>query len=129
MKTSIRRCDYKEISLLIKQGKKERVTFDNPDGCLWFCAENQGKVIGCAALVVNGARARFKSDFVHPNFRMGGVGKSLLQARIEELKGFTGKATAFCTPMSWPIYKTHNFIEHNKNRFGIIYSGRIFKNE
>jgi N-acetylglutamate synthase-like GNAT family acetyltransferase len=129
MKTSIRRCDYKEISTLVKQGKKERVTFDDPLNCLWFCAEYEGIVIGCAALVINGPKARFKSDFVHPNFRMGGLGDRLMQARIDELKGFIGKATAFCTPMSWPIYKKHGFIEHNKNSFGIIYGGRIFKNE
>jgi|TARA_B110001469_G_C9335951_1_gene178559 N-acetylglutamate synthase-like GNAT family acetyltransferase len=129
MKISIKLCDYKEITPLIKHGKKERVTFVNAEGCLWFCAEYEGSVIGCAALVIKGATARFKSDFVHPNFRMGGVGNLLMEARLKELGPFVGKATAFCTPMSWPIYKKNGFIEHNKNKFGIIYSGRLFKHE
>jgi N-acetylglutamate synthase-like GNAT family acetyltransferase len=121
MSILVRLCDYSEIQTLAKQGRKERVTFENPEGCLWFCAEYKGGVVACAALHIKGSSARFKSDFVNPNFRMNGVGKHLVEARIKELSLFDGMATAFCTPMSWPIYQSYGFVERSKNKYGIIY--------
>ena len=69
---------------------------------------------------------RFKSNFVHPNYRMNGVGKAMLAARIKRLDGFVGKATVFSTPISWPSYDIYNFIEYRKNKYGIVYGGREF---
>jgi N-acetylglutamate synthase-like GNAT family acetyltransferase len=127
MKTLIKECDYENIKPLIKLGKKERVTFENPEGCVWFSAEFDGKVIGCCALVFKGSKVRFKSNFVHPNYRMNGVGKAMLAARMKRLDGFIGKATVFSTPISWPSYDIYDFVEYKKNKYGIVYGGRIFK--
>jgi GNAT superfamily N-acetyltransferase len=111
LKIAAKRCDYEVIKPFKTQCSKERVTLDNPSGSVWIAAFNDDKVIGFVCLVVTKARsARFKSDYVLPEYRGRGIYGRLFALRMA-LCGRLGvkKATAFCTPLSLPTYVKNGF--------------------
>lgn len=79
-------------------------------------------VLGFAALMLRCGAARFKADWVRPDYRGRGIGKSLMAARLAVLEQtHIARATAFCTSLSLPLYKAHGFREVRVNERGITF--------
>ena len=110
----VKRIQFNDVEALVKLGKRERVTFANPPGALWWGVFLQEKIVACAALVVKqgkrGLVGRFKSDYVLPEYRGKGVYRAMFQARLEDAVSYgLVEGTAFCTPMSVHQYNKSGF--------------------
>lgn len=113
-KKMYRKCGFDEIKPLIAKGKKERVTFANPDGATWWGCFYDDVIIGCVCSVRKKGSIRFKSDYVLPDYRRGGVYKRLFSMRLSE--GTNVTKTAFCTPCSLSLYLKNGFKEITKRK-------------
>jgi len=112
-----RQIKYDELGDLIKLGKKERVTFDNPDNAYWFGSFDGDKIVGCVCVVINPKTktARFKSDYVRVEYRRLGVYSALCIVRMNFcIRHKVKKATAFCTPKSIGKYLADGFAPASK---------------
>lgn len=122
MSVRVEKSEYKLVRSLMRQGNKERVTFDNPDGSQWWIAidEDTDTVLGCVCAVIKGNTARYKSDFVLPAFRGQGAYRELFKVRDEQISAEV--ITAFCTPLSLPMYLKNEFkaISINKNNITFV---------
>lgn len=116
MKLRVEKTVFDKVIPLIRLGKKERVTFDNPSGSSWWIAidDDIDQVVGCVCSVEKGNITRFKSDFVLREYRGKGVYKILFSERLLETKSL--KITAFCTHFSLPTYLNNGFAPVSKNR-------------
>ncbi len=140
-------CDFAEVKRWASPAAREHVKVDNPEGTRYFCVRNRlairfsnghpivqnvvdnrlGReaVLGFAAMFVRAGRARFKADYVLPDYRGKGIGRALIAARLAEMKKLgVSQATAFCTPLSLPLYLAAGFKEVSRNPRGIAFCKR-----
>ncbi len=110
MNVIIRPGKFEEVRPLTNAAKKDRVTMENPEGAVWFVAEEEGVIVGCVCAVIRGPWARFKSDFMLPKYRRKKLYQAMFGARMAHTLKFPVKRlTAFCTPMSLDLYLKHGF--------------------
>jgi GNAT superfamily N-acetyltransferase len=143
-------CEFAEVKGFASRAAKEHVKVDAPAGVEYFCVRNlqplsrnaaglitsthrldnrlpQNAVLGFAALMVRGSQARFKADWVRPEMRGKGIAKALMAARMERVaSGHVPRASAFCTPLSLPIYLANGFKPKSVNPRGITFVEACF---
>ncbi len=101
----------------------------NPANAVWFKAyDKNNNIRGFVCLTINKTlTARFKSDFVLTGYRNRGIYKILFAARMNYAKHTKlKKATAFCTPLSYPTYIKNGFTPKKKYKSDIIFVERVF---
>lgn len=81
--------------------KKERVSFENPDGAEWYAIFKDDEMISFCCVVFHGKSARFKSNWTVPEYRRQGCLQMFIKTALKRCaaKGAT-QMTAFCTPFS-----------------------------
>jgi hypothetical protein len=101
---------------------KERVAVKNLPGTVYIGVRVNNMLVGVAAYHINGNSIRYKTDFMLPNYRGLGLYKKLFQHRERLVIDHAHNSmqsvivTAFCTPMSLPVYLKNRFIaESEKN--------------
>lgn len=113
MKIVIRIANFEEVSSFNNIVKKERVTMDNPNGSVWFLAEDldNNKIVGFVCIVISkNKNARFKSDYVIKEYRGNGIYEELFKVRLKyAAEQKVKKASAFCTPLSLGCYMKYGF--------------------
>lgn len=84
---NIRTCLLDEIQHLYTQARKEGISTLQPKSpCTFICAETGGKVVGFARIIhLSKHKARLSNLFVLPGFREQGIGKLLVQHRLNML--------------------------------------------
>lgn len=79
----------------------------------YFVVETQGKIIGAGGINFNyyNKEGRISWDFIHPEFQGRGVGKKLLNHRIELLKsmGNIKKITVRTSQSAYKFYEKNGF--------------------
>lgn len=80
----------------------------------WWLAQSGEEVVGRISMVLElGERIRFKSAWVHPDWRRRGVFRELWEARwarvVKEYSGWTGYA--WCLEGSLPLLLEKGFVE------------------
>lgn len=81
MSIEYREVAYAEIAHLAGRAAKERVSIADTKGTTWFGAFDS-ELVGCAAILVAGQKARLKACWIAPAYRGRGVGRALLAIRI-----------------------------------------------
>ena len=77
---------FDDLEPLTKLARKERLSFKATNNTQWFGAYIDGELVGCGGVIwVDKARttARLKSALVLPEWRGVGVGRSLMERRVE----------------------------------------------
>jgi GNAT superfamily N-acetyltransferase len=71
------------------------------DAYTWWVAEDNGTVVGFAAVEVSSKSAKLRHAFVRHNYRGRGAYQTLLTARLDWLRGqHIARVSATCTDMS-----------------------------
>lgn len=140
----VERCQFKDVKRWASPAAREHVKVDDPPGTQYFCVRNrrpmrqsngvatvvevvngslpETAILGFAAMFTRPNGARLKADYVLPDYRSKGIGRALIAARLEELERHGIKqATAFCTPMSLPLYLAAGFEELSRTARGIVF--------
>lgn len=113
--------NVKDVSAYEKLAKGTSVTFAIPKrgDCYWFEALDGDFLVGILALTSGG---RIKSVFVHPDYRMRGIFRSLLSISVEyareQLK--LKRLTAFASSMSFPHFKASGWNTTGKTKASTI---------
>ncbi len=80
---------------------------------LYFVAENCGKLLGAGGINFgdNGQTAKISWDFVGPDFHGKGIGRELLQHRLEVLRsiGTVQKITVRTSQFAYRFYEKNGF--------------------
>ena len=117
----IRKGNIDELNHLKQIAMKERVILkDTISDVNYIIAQLDGLIIGFVGYSILKNKARFKSDFVHPEFRCKGIYSILFQERLKRVKNIK-QIDAFCTKFSLPKYLKNGFIIKKINNFGITY--------
>ena len=85
-------------------------------GKLWFIAIDENEVVGFAAIVIKGKRARFCSDWVRLEYRNLGIYDALMHSRIEYVDGKCLPATTIATLKAAHTFKRYGFIPDDKRK-------------
>lgn len=102
--------------------KLERVPLRD-DGTALIGAYDGARILGVVGYKTMGRVLRYKTDWVHPNYRGQGIYRLLWytrEAACEDAK----HVTAFCTPMSLPMYLSHGFTAVRTTSTGITFVRR-----
>lgn len=79
----------------------------------YFVAETDGRIIGCGGvnLTDNGKTARISWDIVHPESHGTGVGRALLQFRIEQIRAIPGieRISVRTSQLAYRFYERFGF--------------------
>lgn len=121
MNITTRFVSYNEIKEALKGMSKEHVALSDDNKTAYIGAFVGDRLVGCVGFVLYGKKLRYKTDFVHKDFRGKGV-YSLLWKRRDEESAKIGSytKTAFCTTMSIGMYLAHGFIRL-RERNGIAF--------
>lgn len=118
---SIQACDEQDVRSLFADAKKEGVVvkpLKSPS--VFFMAVCGEEVVGFARLCwLSPARARLSNAFVVPTARGRGVGKALIEARLDRAGGVQMDVFAY-----WPaMYEIYGFsiVSHRKTVNGDTY--------
>lgn len=115
--------EVKEISFddvpedIIREGKKNRVTFENPEGSHWLAVYEGGEIVAVSCVVIpkKGKTARLKSSFTKSEFRNRGFFSKLVEYSVALCKSFNMKtATVFSTPFSYNCHLQHGAVPVSK---------------
>lgn len=102
---------FEELKHLKGKAAKEGVVMDAKTDYIVF--EVQKQIVAFAGympLNSDGSVIRFKSDWVHPDWRKQGIYKIIFDARLAGVKAFdVCEINAFCTKMSLPVYLANGF--------------------
>ena len=103
VQTKIAPCSYLEIEHLVAQAKKERIGIT--PNTKFYCAKDNGTVIGFCGIVFKQGYAVVKNIYVMPKYRKHGIGEELIKYQFKVVKqaGYP-YALAYCTPMSINIF-------------------------
>ncbi len=83
----------------------------------WMVAEEEGRIIGCGALVILDADlAEVRSLAVAPAYQGNGIGRKIVEALIEEGKAL-GVTTIFALTRAVPFFERLGFAVTEKERF------------
>ena len=101
---------FKDIQPLAKYARKEHVIINYFKGSIWLAAKKNNRLVGCVCCQKKKDKARFKGDFVLPEYRNEGIYRSLFEARNWLIRGLHLKEiSAFCTQMSIILYLENGF--------------------
>lgn len=121
-------CPFEDVAQYKSMCAKERVTLENPTGCIWFAVYAPDNRMAGFAAIINSTKftARFKSDYVFNEFRGQGAYSALFDFRMEfALQVKLKKVTAFCTPLSLPKYLKEGFTQKSMNKNGIAFVEKV----
>ncbi len=78
-----RTCKFNEIEHLQNEDDRGIVEFHNGKNMIWFCADMEGDILGCAALrILSKKKARLNHLYVKTAFRNAGIASFLIHTRI-----------------------------------------------
>jgi len=78
-----RTCKFNEIKHLQNEDDRGIVEFHDGKNMIWFCADMDGDILGCAALrILSGKKARLNHLYVKTAFRNAGIASFLIHTRI-----------------------------------------------
>lgn len=115
---------YEGVRHLKAQMNRERVTL-SPGG-EYLCIRQGDAVIGVVGLIyLSPGKVRFRSDYVVPAFRNGGLYDRLFRARMAAVQNGAHTAlTAFCTQKSLSTYLRYGFRSVKAQNNGITFVRR-----
>lgn len=108
--------EVKEISFddvpedIIREGKKNRVTFENPEGAHWLAVFDEGEIVSVSCVVIpkKGKTARLKSSYTKEEHRNQGYFSKLVEYSLALCRTNRMKiATVFSTPFSLNCHMQH----------------------
>lgn len=111
-----------EIKHLINNAKKENISFTptkNETKYIGYFVKNI--VIGFVGYEIQTAGVRFKSDYIHPNYRGNGYYQELFNYRMDIFRN-EKKISAYCTIKSLSTYLKNGFeiVSTNKKRITYV---------
>ena len=124
---SIREVSLVEIAHMIPWAKKEGVSFTPTKNQTKYIARLiLDKVIGFVGYEIQTGGVRFKSDYVHPNYRGNGYYQELFDYRMN-LFANEKRITAYCTNKSLSTYLRNGFKATNTNKNNVTYVIREYE--
>ena len=113
----ISKIDFSEVKPFISTAKKERVSFENPDGAEWLGIYDDGVLIAFCCLVFKERAARFKSNYTVRERRGEGCLNAFIDYAVKEcLRRKVNCMTAFCTPLSVKSHLKSGAVAVSKNK-------------
>lgn len=95
------RIKFDDVKPYMRMAKKERVSFINNGNARWYGAFVGDKLVSFFCLVINGNKARFKSNYTLPEYRKQGFLQDFIRLAINLChKNNVVEMSAFCTPLS-----------------------------
>lgn len=129
MVVQIRTVTFTDLSPLSAM-RKEHVDFTDNGNTSYLGAFVEDKIVGVVGWQMVGKRnLRYKTAFVLPQYRGKGIYKALFEAREQHCEAiFKEKITAFCTPLSLPMYLKSGFEVVRENKNGVKFVCKNVKN-
>lgn len=120
-------CTFDNLVLLNALRRIKGVSWDNPEGAVWFIARDGAAVVGSACYVEKNGQARFKSDAVLPSYRGKGIYKLLSAARLQYAEEqCISRATCFSSADSRHQFLKDGFVQLREDDNGIAFMERTF---
>lgn len=117
----IKKIKYELVTPYAKMGKRERVTFENPDNAHWYGIFKGEKLIAFYCLVGYKNSVRFKSNYTLPAYRRNGCLQQFIEHAKMKCRQWGMKTmSAFCTPMSISSHLKHGAQPCSENN-GIVF--------
>lgn len=116
-------CEYDEVAPFFKDMKNNGVTYENPNGALWFACRDAGRVVACVCLVLSKTTGRIKSVYTLPEYRGRGIFSALMKM-AEGVAKDSGvkKITGFFNSNSVFYVRKHGYICKEPNRNGVVFA-------
>jgi N-acetylglutamate synthase-like GNAT family acetyltransferase len=114
--------DFDCASKLKKQAKSDGVTIANHQNQMYWGYFFGEDIVACAAVHTVKSVAILKSAFVLPEYRKNGIGKLMVDLRIEycKLNGFKKLKTISLKPELY-LKIGFKFIKSNNTKYGIVH--------
>lgn len=120
-------CTLDNLTLLNPLRRIKGVSWDNPEGAVWFLAREGSAVVGAACYVEKNGQARFKSDAVLPTYRGQGIYASLSASRLKYAEEqCISRATCFSSADSRRQFLKDGFIQLREDAQGIAFMEKTF---
>lgn len=118
---SVRKGKRSDLHHLIARAKQERFPIPDRKNTTWYVALVKGKVVGCGAVTKIGRRVcRLCSAYVLPKYRGSGIGRRLVEFRINSAEALILDVFAFRPP----LFERFGFVPIRKYKIGTTYMRR-----